>query len=71
MEKQYGSANAGDYDVVRSTQFEEDVARGVRVSPAQPYNLLHDQVAKFAYSRFHLLSFVHICQTTLEDSYAV
>lgn len=29
MEEHYGSINANDYDVVRSTQFSEDFARGV------------------------------------------
>jgi hypothetical protein len=32
MESQYESANLADYDVVRSTQFVEDLSRGVRVS---------------------------------------
>lgn len=32
MEDQYDSVNLADYDVVRSTQFVEDMSRGVHVS---------------------------------------
>ena len=32
MEDQYEAVNLGDYDVVRSTQFAEDLSRGVHVS---------------------------------------
>ena len=32
MEDQYESVNIGDFDVVRSTQFVDDLSRGVHVS---------------------------------------
>lgn len=32
MEDQYESVNLADYDVVRSTQFVDDLSRGVHVS---------------------------------------
>lgn len=45
MEDQYGSLNAGDYDVVRSTQFADDIARGVSVFPIEPYFGMHALMA--------------------------